>query len=561
MGRSFRSPRATHITGCSFEKRARRGQSLVLFSLCVMLLALMVFLTVGIGVRIREKIELQTVADTAAYSNAVVTARTFNAIAVINRAEIAHAVAILGAQSLISWTTLFRSTLQVGADTFESERILYLPFLPDGCAVAGLRNLSKLASTLRKADKELEAQFDMLDKAAGREVFDMQAAQLVLYAGALDGYSNGLTGALDNQNLAREVVNKSLNGSHPEWQVPGSADTVSKREIAGGLFCSGSGAVCDMPLTVGHAVNAAMGSRGYTFVTSRLGSGLMMAPRLQAALLPATGIVALLEATDTIGRGSGLYGKSWNLHGEKIELFPAYASYAIGEDHGIALATYFHALSAGGGSGPCLPLSVSYDFTWSQVMSGLKPDHSWRGGKDAGGPLTHRLFPCTGGPSSCPGVFPPFVDYNALSVLNEGDNFGQPKNMALLVRDYGARTTREPWELAAPFTFNFTPGGAGVKFDNGGREIVGAGGGTALSKQVALSTGIAYYHRGESYGLLNHWAEPPNMLNPYWRATLVAPDVDDQGLDDVESELGASGNPAAPSAWRELRKSGFKGFQ
>ncbi|RYZ41137.1 MAG: pilus assembly protein, partial [Myxococcaceae bacterium] len=80
-----------------------------------------------------------------------------------------------------------------------------------------------------------------------------------------------------------------------------------------------------------------------------------------------------------------------------------------------------------------------------------------------------------------------------------------------------------------------------------------------LGIQTALSTGIAYYHRGRSLGV-SHWSEPPNLLNPYWRATLVPVDTDESGLDDAINALGSS-SPASADTIRELRRVGFRGFQ
>lgn len=86
--------------------RAPRGQTLVFTAAFALLLTLAVFLTFSIGVRTREKIRMQTMADTAAYSNAVTEARAFNFYAWSNRAIASHMVSVLSVaahQSYISW--------------------------------------------------------------------------------------------------------------------------------------------------------------------------------------------------------------------------------------------------------------------------------------------------------------------------------------------------------------------------------------------------------------------------------------------------------------------------
>ena len=88
---------------------ARRGQTMVLFVISLFLLTLMVCLTLSIGMKVREKMEVQAMADAAAYSNAAVTARVYNEIALLSRAQIGHMVSMAGVQSLISWTTAYRA--------------------------------------------------------------------------------------------------------------------------------------------------------------------------------------------------------------------------------------------------------------------------------------------------------------------------------------------------------------------------------------------------------------------------------------------------------------------
>ena len=84
-------------------RRSPRGQNLVLLVLTLFLLTLMVTMTLGIAARVRENHELQTVTDSAAYSNAVVNARAYNNIAIENRVQVSHWVALAADESLISY--------------------------------------------------------------------------------------------------------------------------------------------------------------------------------------------------------------------------------------------------------------------------------------------------------------------------------------------------------------------------------------------------------------------------------------------------------------------------
>src|SRR5688572_2122260 len=95
----------------TFKKTVRRGQNLILFALTMLLVTLIVLLTLSFGSAAKDKMELQNVADAAAYSDAVSVARTFNSFALLNRAQIAHMVAIAGVQSAISYTSLYMAIL------------------------------------------------------------------------------------------------------------------------------------------------------------------------------------------------------------------------------------------------------------------------------------------------------------------------------------------------------------------------------------------------------------------------------------------------------------------
>ena len=82
-----------------------------MFALTLLLISLMVMMTLSFGTKMKEKIELQQVADQAAYSNAVVVARGFNSLALLNRVQIAHMVAIGGIQAAVSYAASYRGLL------------------------------------------------------------------------------------------------------------------------------------------------------------------------------------------------------------------------------------------------------------------------------------------------------------------------------------------------------------------------------------------------------------------------------------------------------------------
>lgn len=86
--------------------RDRRGQIMVLGALGVLLVALMLLLTLNIGQAVFEKIRVQQLADSAAFSAATQEARAFNFFAYTNRANIANLVAATSAHAYMSMATM-----------------------------------------------------------------------------------------------------------------------------------------------------------------------------------------------------------------------------------------------------------------------------------------------------------------------------------------------------------------------------------------------------------------------------------------------------------------------
>jgi hypothetical protein len=550
----------------SFPRLLQRGQTLVLFALSTLLVVLMVVLTLSFSMKVRERIEVQTLADAAAYTNAVATARTFNNIAVLNRAQIAHAVAQAGAQSLISWTTMYRAYLNASRSSFRGAEWPYqiaqilcacAPF-DSTCARAcrcgnkGVGDLRRLQNVFRQEDRLIEPAFQAADVRAGLQLLLHQTAQLGIYASQQVTYRQ-LLNSVGDQDFAREIANSAepTPARRAELLTPGGL-TLNRSELRGGAFCTDSGAMCELPLTVAHAVNAAMGSRGYRFVTHRnIDHYLPHLIRL-AITIARSGLTSFVFVT---GEGTAYFKEPAFLGsmGALMNMLPPYGDAVTAQDEGTVFAIYLHI--ANGGDLPCPPIMLGPTVRAQAevVGAGFRPRHTWTGGRDRM-PFSHFLVPCTAGISSCPGIWPAFIDYNTLGVANEDDNYAQPKNFALVQRDMNQRAVADPWNF---FTrFRFEPGSQGSRFDSRGLVLAD---GTSNAVQTALATGITYYHRGTSLGI-DHWAEPPNLLNPYWRATLVAPDIDDSGLDDATNTL-RNAAPVAAQAFEALQAAGFKGIQ
>jgi hypothetical protein len=84
-------------------KKTEEGQTLVLAAIFGVLLMMCVLGTVNLGRMVYDKVQLQSAADAAAYSQAAVEARVMNYTAYTNRAMVVHYASIMSATSYLSW--------------------------------------------------------------------------------------------------------------------------------------------------------------------------------------------------------------------------------------------------------------------------------------------------------------------------------------------------------------------------------------------------------------------------------------------------------------------------
>lgn len=530
-----------------------RGQTMVLFALTILLTTLLVLMTLSISTRVKEKMELQAVADAAAYSNAVVTARAYNEIALMSRGQIGKMVSMAGVQSLISWSSYYRAQVEATRRSYNMAKIPYqilqLCCIPGSgcssfcrCARRAVRDINNTRRQLSLHQAQLEARWMNLDRAAADQVRNLQGMASVLYGAQLERYIR-LQTRLDGQDVAKDIVNRARAGSRwpGEWSAPGSGDDVAVDEAVGLPILAGAGGAA-LPInpTNRHHLYAGMGSRGFSFTTMRTMGGPVITAQLMRQITPPDTVLVT-------NRGSAYFADRMN-HGR---LFPG-GEYSWADDHaqGIANLTTFNR-----GQPPCPPTTFGISNARAHVRTTDSRDqtdrHIWSPGGRFEEVQRHTLGSCL----RCPGIWPTFVDYNpAHLVTGSGNLWGQPKNHAVIQRNYSARTgSPDPWALN--FRFNFTNSGASAQsgFDNRGIRLSPQNGSLDISRQTALSTGIAYYHRHD------HWKEPPNLLNPYWRATLVPFDVDDDGASDVRKTLRDVGAGWAADAFQALENNGYKG--
>jgi hypothetical protein len=508
------------------------GQALVVFCLTMLLVTVLVCLTLSFSMRIREKMEAQTVADLSAYSSAVATARTFNSIAILRRAQTAHMVALTGVESLISWTTVTRANLAAtrmaasgcpaAGDALEKLHEKHPEVQAEWHrldALAGVQalNVQRLASHLRSLQKEMVGR---LKKAAGGgpESF---AQQLSAMASEGRRFPNEL--GAGGAGSPTEEGDEDSDGSS-DCSSPG--DHVSIKEL-NYATCNGSS----------YARDIAMASRGYEFITRRQNIPEYKGSKGLIGALQEVG--AVLTVID--GGGSAYWGTELG-HGGPADS----GDFTWAEDHSLVEIAFpgcapFRLQATAG-----VKSTDRYDTTDNHWWTPASP---YLGKEDVGmeKQYRHSLKVCSP-PKDCPNTFVGGVTYNTSDQTSD-NRWAQPKLFGYVERDYKVRGLKsDPWNLM--FKFRFTPESTG-QFDNHGWYLAD---GTDISVQSALATGLAYYHRR------GHWQEPPNLWNPFWRATLVSADSDiggdlRRGGTDVPDTVGEPG----AAAYRALIGAGYQG--
>ncbi|MBW2736086.1 MAG: hypothetical protein JRH20_27185, partial [Deltaproteobacteria bacterium] len=100
--------------------RSERGQAMPLAAIGIFIMCLGVISTMNIGRAVHKRIKMQNTADSAAYSLAAAEARTFNYIAFLNRAQVAHYNTAMMVQSYVSYVGYVVALMGAAIDTLAS---------------------------------------------------------------------------------------------------------------------------------------------------------------------------------------------------------------------------------------------------------------------------------------------------------------------------------------------------------------------------------------------------------------------------------------------------------
>ncbi|MHB8416702.1 MAG: TadE/TadG family type IV pilus assembly protein [Myxococcales bacterium] len=197
-----------------------------------------------------------------------------------------------------------------------------------------------------------------------------------------------------------------------------------------------------------------------------------------------------------------------------------------GEDHGRVVSTDESCIESG-----AIEITVATPAFDVQVWAYSEPENV-ASGSSCGGPGTSQLHWEDGSTSTnqsgqnpidlllggCSdgnaGLGVPTANFNVQSSSSD-PLLGQPKTWAILSRSFSSDPGNANWQGPFAMTPEFSLfTGSGTGHDNNNQFDDTITDHVPWSSMVALSQGLAYYHRP------GDWKEPPNFYNPFWRAKL-----------------------------------------
>ncbi|MBX7100064.1 MAG: hypothetical protein K1X89_20285 [Myxococcaceae bacterium] len=582
----------------------RRGQSLVLLSLFLFLLTLMVLMTLSLGYRAARRADDNAVADAAAYSEAVATARTFNAAALTNRAITGNYVAMAGLQAQMSYSASVHAYFNLASYLV---RMLDVAAPPGGTVtfVQSLAPQETLPSwgtdtnRLRAASYTLwhlalsfynpapgapnpgdEVHIDcspgaaectgsytwqpfssiLLERAAADQVKDLHRAILELARAQKATYRE-----LDARLRAAEFerhLSTQVGLSAPRGAAAGDA---SRAELDKATAAGVTGHLASFQRTFGEVVLGSRPPEPLMLPAQTAADREPLAPlaarleRLANAALAPNGI----RVTFTEGDNSADFSQT----GEMVDVSEEpylkanrvspglewmFGRYQRGQVVVVDTVTNRQLRTS---AAPVYdPVKRIYFKTPESMAIAIRSDKSngehrdynmgYGDGMHWGDSTTG--FGCHGQHAHYNATTPDLIhglddevlpaellDFVLPSFAHDGAGgvWGQPKLSVLTHRALPAGRPRLPWEARVTERFS---AGSGQTL-----ELRKDGEGSAIA------SALAYYHRRD------HLGEPPNLFNPYWRATLVPMEVDER--DDQVDRSNAAARPRPLSGVQLMR--------
>ncbi|MFT3839446.1 MAG: hypothetical protein QM723_20855 [Myxococcaceae bacterium] len=499
-------------------------------ALTMLLLTLMVLLTLSFGWRVRERIESQVMADAAAYNQAVAAARTFNEVALMNRAVIALTVAGLGEEALMNWSAHYRANLTGLISAMwmiEGEYAAACDPLFNPCPCFQIAPVLSAISGLEQEQQRVEAMWDGLEQAAAQQEYGAWLAIEDIYSQAINTAFQQvlMDGTIKGQAYTGLTVQSVYPSGVNTPSAPANGDKKSIDELNNAFKVADNGDDYSDAIPV-------MGSRGFEFVHKRTGGYDPIQQKL-------TQLLQQYQPGSNANPAAGIGGTAIGTqrHAQTVPTIDL-NGWAWAEDHGGELSAFWNA--------PVCPMGGFGGVTDTSLGAGPSGNnfHVFGPGPGGGG-VDRRGDPHMLTPSGY--FWPKFAEFNFHEMPNKANDFGQPTLYSMVERDY-SQVKPKPWDLN--FNFQFDRSQRGTQFDdNTPSGNFRSPDGADLRQQVAVGSSIVYYHRPEA------WAEPPNLFNPFWRATLVSANT------DLPKYLQQAGYNQHGDSITKLQQAGWRGMR
>ena len=472
--------------------RPRRGQTLVLAALSLLLLALMVALSFNISHALRGKTRLQQHSDAMAYSLAVLEARTFNYFAIGNRAIAASYVAMNSLHAYMAAASVTSEMLRAGQRNLQAiaveEGALCALCLTGDCshcphaaeAVQVSRRFSSKAEEYDREIKKADRKFTQAVTALDQMMDALHASQQAVFLET--------SGALRTGTDAHLTLLKQINAPEAS-DLPGAVGLLN----VGELSCALDGMSCSIPGKPGNAsrrtrallmTEVANASRPSWTADRGVFVPYYLHPRFLEDLM--SGIQEQGTSIPFSHGGTAKTARSL----DEVEGGPSRdneGQVSAADEHG-RLLTFWR------------------DGAWVsryqvRLASGKSASaHEPRGGHAEPhdtyeGAHVRDLASCAGR-GNC------FMKFRADKEACR--DYGQPHVYVYLTQKLRVGDVqRAPWELNAQARVSFKHGKQGTARVD-----------LAADEGAALSHALVYYHR------LGDWREQPNLFSPFWRAKL-----------------------------------------
>ncbi|MBS2029348.1 MAG: Tad domain-containing protein [Deltaproteobacteria bacterium] len=183
------------------------GQTIALYAITMLALALITLFSVSVGVRVRDKIKAQATADATAYGLAVSQARAMNVMAWANRAMVSEYVSALSVVGHESYLQYWEGTLKAQSDQMSGPEAVYgiqcafcNPYC--SCCCQACQSLNQ-ARKIKNMWKDKYDQVHKIWHVNGQSLHTaLHMLDVAYVVGAVQNFQAGKTAFTDYQNMA-----------------------------------------------------------------------------------------------------------------------------------------------------------------------------------------------------------------------------------------------------------------------------------------------------------------------------------------------------------------------